>query len=314
MATLTKTLTTSRTRSYSLSLVSAKPSPLLNLPAELVLDILESVLSGIRPSALSTISKVISRFVDIILYRTVVLHSKESLILFHRTTLSRSPAFFASHVKKMVVSYKPQNAVNYHRAQRAIAVCGGVRSLVLSMWFGADCLASVMEGRTDGGVSEIILQSPDGIEAPVHCPQKDLQLPDTLSDSISHLRICEPGEGWTSPEDTLLPFGSLRNLTHLQLSRRTNSNTDNDLKFQIQVRNILQTHPTLCALAVVIYPQMWAPDDEDVCESDIWDMMREVVAQDVRLILVQGKNDDWGKQWRNSRSDVGRKFWADFSK
>ncbi|KAJ4483512.1 hypothetical protein J3R30DRAFT_3449110 [Lentinula aciculospora] len=316
MATLTTTLTAYRTRRFSLSLVSAKPSPLLNLPAELVLDILESVLSQVKPSTLSTISKVISRFVDIILYRTVVLHSKESLILFHRTTLSRSPAFFASHVKKLVVAYKPHNAVNYHRAQRSIAVCGGARSLLLSMWFGSDCLASVMEGRTDGGVSEITLHSTDGIEAPIYLPaqnQKELQLADIVSDSITHLRICEPGEVWVSPEDTLLPFGALLNLTHLQLSRRTNSNSDNDLIFQLQVRSILQTHPALSVLAVVIYPQLWAAD-EDVSESDIWVMMHQVAEQDGRLRLVEGKNDDWATQWRNGGSNVGSRFWADLSK
>ncbi|KAJ3784878.1 hypothetical protein GGU10DRAFT_356441 [Lentinula aff. detonsa] len=314
MATLTTTLTaTSRARRFSLSLISAKPSPLLNLPAELVLDILESVLLETKPSALSIISKVISRFVDIIIYRTVVLHSKESLTLFHRTTLSRSPGFFASHVKKLVVSYQPHNEVNYFRAQRVIAVCGGIRSLVLPMWFGTDCLASVMEGRTDGGLSEIIIQSPDGMIAPFECLHKNSQLADTISDSITHLRICEPGGGWTSPKEILHPFGALRNLTHLQLSRRANANSDNDLKFQEQVRSILQTRPALCVLAVVFYPQLWVAD-EDVRESDIWAMMREVAEQDGRLLLVQGKNDDWENQWRSTNSDAGRRFWAELLK
>ncbi|KIK67521.1 hypothetical protein GYMLUDRAFT_55274 [Collybiopsis luxurians FD-317 M1] len=305
--TVTPVPKSSRPRRFSLSLVSAKPSPLLNLPAELVLEILELVLADTKPSVLSTISRAISLLVDIILYRTVVLHSKESVTLFHRTTLSRPPAFFNSHVKKLVVSYKPQNGVSYERAQRAIAVCTGARSLILSMWFGADCLTSIMEKRADGGVSEITLQSPDGIQIP-HAICKPSQLADSASESVSHLRISEPGEGWTSPEEILRAFGTLPNLTHLQLSRRVNSNVENDQKFEEQVRSILLTRPTLCTLAVVMIPQSWAPD-ENVEESDIWDMMRQVAELDSRLVLVKGELGDWGKQWRHADSKTGRSFW-----
>ncbi|KAF5393372.1 hypothetical protein D9757_000503 [Collybiopsis confluens] len=311
--TITTVSTKSRPRRFSLSLVSAKPSPLLNLPAELVIDILELVFAQTKPSVLSTISKAISLLVDIVLYRTVVLHSKESLVLFHRTTLSRSPAFFDSHVKKLVVSYKPQNVVTYERAQRAISVCTGVRSLVLSMWFGAACLTSIMGQRADGGVSEITLQSTDGIQTGPHSskPSSDLQLADSASDCISHLRIAEPGEGWTSPEEILRPFGALRNLTHLQLSRRVNSNVENDIKFENQVRSILRTRPTkLSTVAVVIFPQSWAQDD-DVEESDIWDTMNRVAELDQRLVLAQGKVEDWGKQWRHADSVTGRGFWKE---
>lgn len=300
MATLTTTVSQTRPRRFSLSLVSARPSPLLKLPAELVLDILELSLSETKPSTLAIISKVISCFVDIILYRTVVLHSKESITLFHRTTLSRPVSFFASHVKKLVVSYKPQNLINFQRAQQAISVCGGARSLVLSMWFGMDCLASIMQGRADGGVSEVILHSPDGMA--MESLRKNLPL-DTHSDSVTHLRVCEPGEGWTAPDDILRSFGTLRGLTHLQLARRINSNVDNDRKFEEQVRTILQTRPTLAILAVVIYPQPWAPE-EDVSESDIWGTMREVAEQDSRVVLSQGKIEDWGKSGQSDRD-----FW-----
>jgi len=314
MATLTTTFsqtTTSRPRRFSLSIVTSKPSPLLNLPAELVLDILELVLSKTKPSTLTTISKAISRLVDIVLYRTVVLHSKESITLFHRTTLSRPQAFFDNHVKKLVVSHKPKNAVVLQRVQRAISVCGGVRSLVLSTWFGIDCLASVMEGRTDGGVSEIILQAPDGIDSPLACTLKD----DPLSDSVTHLRICEPGEaGWTAPKDILNHFGLLRNLTHLQLSRRINSNLDNDRNFEAQVCDILETRPNLGMLVVVIYPQMWSAEEDDVCASDIWAMMSDVAEKDERLVLVPGKIEDWGMEWRHAETRTGAQFWAEAAK
>jgi len=82
MATITTIRSQTRRRRFSLSLVS-RPTPFLNLPAELVLDILELALSETKPSTLTTLSKVISYFVDIILYRTVVLHSKECITLFH---------------------------------------------------------------------------------------------------------------------------------------------------------------------------------------------------------------------------------------
>jgi len=322
--TFTTTTTVStrlRPRRFSLSLVSAKPSPLLNLPAELIIDILELVLAQTKPSVLTTISRAVSLLVDVILYRTVVLHSKESVVLFHRTTLSRSPAFFDSHVKRLVITYKPQNVVTCERAQRAISVCTGARSLVLSMWFGADCLTSIMSQRADGGASEITLQSTDGIQTGPYTPSSskssssDSQLADSASECITHLRICEPGEGWTSPEEILQPFGALRNLTHLQLCRRANSNSENDVKFEEQVRFILRTRPTtLSTLAVVIFPQPWVQDDDDdggVKESDIRVMMSRVAELDQRLVLVQGKNEDWGKQWRHADSLTGRGFWKE---
>jgi len=297
MATITTIRSQTRRRRFSLSLVS-RPTPFLNLPAELVLDILELALSETKPSTLTTLSKVISYFVDIILYRTVVLHSKECITLFHRTTLSRPPTFFASHVKKLVVSYKPQNLISLQRAQQAISVCRGAPKLILSMWFGMDCLASPMR---DGGVSELVLYSPNGMAT--ESPRKNF--PDSLGDSITHLRVCEPGEGWTAPEEIMCAFGSLRGLTHLQLARRINSNVENDRKFEEQVRAILQTRPSLSTLAVIIYPQPWAAE-EDVCESDIWTAMRELSEQDGRLFLGQGKIEDWGKY----ESEVDRNFWT----
>jgi F-box-like len=77
------------------------------LPNELILDILElAVLDGKKTAlTLAVVCKRISQLMDFILYRTIVLSSPESIALLLRTVKARHNSFFASHVRKLVVTY-----------------------------------------------------------------------------------------------------------------------------------------------------------------------------------------------------------------
>lgn len=77
------------------------------LPNELLLDIVE--LAGLEGSKtileLALVCKRLSQLVDAVLYRTIILSSPESIFLLHATVQSRHASFFASHVKKLAVTY-----------------------------------------------------------------------------------------------------------------------------------------------------------------------------------------------------------------
>ncbi|KAL0571551.1 hypothetical protein V5O48_010412 [Marasmius crinis-equi] len=289
--TTTMTLTYARPRRLSLSLLAPRtPPPLLNLPAELVLDILELCLKENRPSTLTVVCKAISGFVDAILYRIVVLDSRETVNLFHRTTLSKPPTFFATHVKKLVLAYNPSvDSIQFRRVLDIVAPCSGLRSLVLPSGYEKPAIQSILHALSSDGLAEILIHSHQGLRTfDAGTTRLDYTLP------VTHLRVCEPGDGFVAPCSLLSAFGSLPRLSHLQLARRINSNEDNDQVFVDDVVHILETRPELTMLVVSIFPLSWSPTPQaSVIESSIWDMLQKLSKRDKRLLVRLGEYKEW---------------------
>lgn len=99
------------------------------LPNELILDILELAASEGRKTTLTLalVCKRLSQLVDSVLYRTIILSSPQSISLLLSTVQSRHPSFFASHVKKLVVTYSQDTG--FHQLMQR----GYVLWLVLSV-------------------------------------------------------------------------------------------------------------------------------------------------------------------------------------
>ncbi|KAJ7935150.1 hypothetical protein B0H13DRAFT_2472974 [Mycena leptocephala] len=100
-----------RTRALSLALISAyKTAPLLDIPTELGLEILELGLTSTTFSTLAAVSKAFSALIASILYRHVVLDSLETMSYFYRTTKSKSPDFLDTHIKTLAVTIELRRA------------------------------------------------------------------------------------------------------------------------------------------------------------------------------------------------------------
>ncbi|KAK1225728.1 hypothetical protein PQX77_011348 [Marasmius sp. AFHP31] len=307
----TITVTCTRPRRLSLSVVASRtPPPLLNLPAELVLDILELCLKDNKPSTLAILCKAVCSFVDAILYRTVVLESRETINLFHRTTLSKSPTFFATHVKKLVLAHNPSaESIQFRRILDIVSPCTGLRSLVLPSGYEKPAIQSIMRSVRSDGLAEILIHSNQGLRTfDADATRPDYTLP------VTHLRICEPGDGFVAPCSLLSAFGSLPRLSHLQLSRRINSNEDNDEVFVDDVAHILQTRPELTMLVVSVFSLPWTPAPaSDVTESSIWAMLDDLAKRDRRLLVRKGEYKEWNVERdgvRRARLGEGSDFWV----
>ncbi|THV05154.1 hypothetical protein K435DRAFT_816704 [Dendrothele bispora CBS 962.96] len=294
MSTITVTKTQTRSRSFSLSLVSARVPPLLRLPSELVLDILELALSETKPKVLATVSKAVSSYVETIVYRTVVLDSKDTINLFHRTTLSKSSNFLACHVKKLVLTWgPPSKTVQFTRLLDIVAACTGLCALVLPSGYDVDTIATILRAHRGNTLSEMIVHSHEGVSLLSMFYPNTMKVDySTRASSITHLRICETSSGWVAPREMLDMFGTLPQLTHLELPRRIHANEDNDATFLEDIRAILRTRPFMKMLAVSVFPQSWSPP-QDVCESSIWEMLSALRSEDrsAREALRESESD-----------------------
>lgn len=320
MSVLTYTTVTPPRRLRALSLVAARTPPLLNLPNELVIEILELSLRQSRPSSLAIISKAISTFIETILYRTVVLHSKDAVALFHRTAQTKSKTFLATYVKKLVVTWNIMpHSLTSDQLWEIMAACVGLRSLILPSGYHPLSVASILRSPDRDGLCELTLQAYDeedelGRCTSMHYLPFESTTAATNEASLTHLRICEPSVGWSSPSCILESFGPLPHITHLQLSRRINANEENDLIFMEDVRDILHCRTGLKVLIVTIFKyQSWG--DWDVVEdSSIWQMMRSIAEQDPRLLLIQGSYGEWMDPYLGSKHfapfDASSNFWA----
>ncbi|KAL0571624.1 hypothetical protein V5O48_010331 [Marasmius crinis-equi] len=294
------------------SLASSVPPPLLSLPTELVLSILELCIERSRQNTLAVVCKAVSRFVDAILYRTVILDSRETIYLFHQTTLSKPPSFFANHVKCLNLSYNPpSNSVQFHRLQDIITSCSGMRSLVLPPGYEQRGIQATLHALRSDELADIVIHSLEGPQATKTdsiASRTHLHFPAL---PVTHLRVCEPGNVFIAPCSLLSTFGSLPRLSHLQLSRRINANAYNDQVFIDDVVRILRTRPELKMLVVCVFPQRWTPlaQSDAVAESNIWNMLREISEQDCRLSVRGGKNTKW-KAGYDGVGEISSKFWV----
>src|ERR1700742_3808075 len=80
---------------------SPTPSALSMLPTEIVIYIFELAASQHKPTAaaLARTCRLVREWVETILYRTVVLHTKAQSELFERTVRSKDPTFFEMYLK-----------------------------------------------------------------------------------------------------------------------------------------------------------------------------------------------------------------------
>lgn len=276
-----------RSRALSLSLrATCRPSSLLAIPDELILDILELAILQCKPSTLAVISKAISAHIDYIIYRTVVLGDLKTVHLFAWTTRRKTRSFMAGHVKSLAVTLAPEQ---YQRGSRTliseiIAACTGVRKLTVPSCHHPISIPSVL-ARHDG-LLELTIQSYDEAHTSNY---PDLTL------SPTHLRFCEPSDAWCSPLSMLELFGALPDLRYLELTRRADANEENDAVFYGDILHILDTSPRLKLVVIRIFPQSWWTTEHlpAVTGSNIWALMHNVVEHDARAILLQGKYGEW---------------------
>jgi hypothetical protein len=283
-----------RARALSLALIAAsKTAPLLDIPTELGLEILELGLTHTTFSTLAAVSKAFSALIASILYRHVVLDSLETMSYFYRTTKSKSPDFLDTHIKTLAVTIEPWRFTPAARREleSIIAACTGIRAVsVTRPGILAQSLSHLRPHYTFP--SEVTIQAFDAI-TPFEWECSDGATPPCpaahLSSSLTHLRISEPGDTWHSPLSILAFFGSTPHLTHLSLARRMDANTDNDQVFVDEVSVLLASRANLRMLVVRIFPAQWPyyfDPTVTAVDSSIWAALESVAAADTRLILV----------------------------
>lgn len=137
---------------------------------------------------------------------------------------------------------------------------------------------------------------------------------------------------FVSPSSFLSVLGPLPHLTHLHLNRRASANEDNDIAFVQDCEDVLRQREGLKMLVVSVflpfYYSMTAPAlpavaggaDEDAemhevneekareatmerecVESSLWKMLQELKAKDERLVIIQGQEGAWRKEWEGVR-------------
>ncbi|KAF8891793.1 hypothetical protein BD779DRAFT_1468715 [Infundibulicybe gibba] len=301
--TFTRVQAETSRRPRALSLIAARSSPLFNIPAELVLDILESAIIESGPTLLASVSKSIRAFIELIIYRNVVLHTPYSTLLFCRTIAEKPAAFAANHVKRLAITWNPDQCHASPHLGNALRLCTGLRSLSVPSCLRPVDISFFKHTASHDGPSEITIQCYDINESQAIAPFVN------ISRTISHLRICEPSDGWYSPATILASFGLLPDLTHLQLPRRTNANEDNDAIFVEDVESILQTRPLLKMLVISIFVQ----EPASIADSNIWTLLLPLRMRDPRLTLLVGKYDEWTEglgEFPAFRRSITYDFWS----
>ncbi|KAJ7772113.1 hypothetical protein DFH07DRAFT_216502 [Mycena maculata] len=270
----------------------AQRAPLLDVPTEIGLEILELALIA-TPSAaatLATVSKRFSALVANIIYKTVILGSLEAIALFNRTVRSKPAIFLETHVRTLAItcssSYDTKARV---QLEEIVAACTGVRILAIPR---PGILTSALISRTRP--AQLIIQNFDACTPFEWDPLFD-QAPESpaahLSTPLTHLRICEPGIVWHSPGSTLDFFGPLPHLTHLALARSISPEPNfNDRVFVQEICTILASRAGLKMLVVSIYPARWPKPTRAACSlcshSCLCKALIRVSETDKRLVLL----------------------------
>ncbi|KAF5317162.1 hypothetical protein D9611_004020 [Ephemerocybe angulata] len=336
---------TPRSRAHSISLTANTRGLRLNhLPSELVMSIIEVALTDTKPSILASLSKGIHILLNHVIYRTVILSSARAIVSFHRTATG-SPKL-SSLVKKLAVTWdgwdwpdlsqKPVPAF-----KRRFWSNGFSRKVYLNAIKRRRMLAGILRHPLDSQISEVVEACKNihalDLSALNHIPNltshhhlKEVTSPlfidepstenfAACADNITHLRFTEPNEyGWIGPRKMLERFGNPTNLSHLQLSRRTGANMDNDGKFVNQVADILVTYPKLQVVAISVFKEFsWSNNDSSISsleESHIWKQLLELKGADERVLLIEGKRNEWRKEFGDflPSDSIDCRFWQRF--
>lgn len=284
MSTTTTTVTVQpRMRSFSLSLIS-RQSRLIDLPLELLFEIIHFALLESKASALSTIAKHITKTVNTILYRAVILDNIHRASLFLRT--AKSNHSLLQHIRHFSVTAPDLTHQCWADIRSVLPHSKGLLSLALHNGEDLSAFASATSEGELSALSSITIRQYSDL--PVIALVHDEHTPSP----ITHLRICEPSPVWHSPATIMSSFGCPQVLSHVQLSRRVRGNADNDEIFVSEVKEILQDYPELKTVVVSLFPPGWSAHTEDfvIEQTRIGSMLQGI---DARLSVVKGKFDCW---------------------
>ena len=272
-----------------------------NLPAEIIILILELALSNNRPRHLALTSQLIRHFVNMIVYRTVVLDTLHTITLFHRTASCKRSLHLLAHVKSLVVTVKPEHFTSSAGQQlgQIIAHCPSLCEVAIASSCQIKISPSIFFPYFDGP-SDLTIQSFDSLIGSEPLSSEDL-LPAYFSNSLTHLRICEPSDRWQSPLSIVASLRNVPNLTHLQLARRVGSNKDNDAIFTEEVAHLLATRKKLKMVVISIFGGSTKMSSEALRKSNIWMMVSRLEALDPRIVVLKGELGKWKKEWKDVR-------------
>ncbi|KXN87489.1 hypothetical protein AN958_08794 [Leucoagaricus sp. SymC.cos] len=299
--TSTVSLAVARKRALSLSLLGKhSPSLLHDLPAEIIIHILELALQNDHPKDLALISQIIQHFVNIIIYRTIVIDTPHTTTLLYRTASFRHSSHLLTHVKRLAITWEPEYFTSSAEQQlrQIIAHCPSLRTIAVPSPCQINISPSVILPKHDGP-SDLTIQSFDDFSGSDPLSSDLPLLPTYFSTSLTHLRICEPGNTWQSPLSMITSLNGAPSLTHLQLARRTDSNEDNDVIFTEEIAHLLATRKNLKVVIVSIFGGLMRASSEAIRESSIWMLVSKLRDADSRVIVVEGELGKWREDWKD---------------
>lgn len=229
--------------------------------------------SSINRSSIQTllcVCKPLTHLVKTLIYHNVVLHSPEAMERFTRTVMEMSQRkqgqdFLRQTVRGLVILCTPSSVSSsasfaatffaftrpsrvtdewdlmVQRLKTIVGGCKGLKMVALPGPWRFPVRRAINEVlRGSPSVEEIILQS---MYEPLTDSKKTTPSISALeSPGPTRLRVCEPGDVWSSPLQTIAAMGVSADgagLEHLHLARRIDANEDNDVVFVDEVVEIL---------------------------------------------------------------------------
>ncbi|XP_006461263.1 hypothetical protein AGABI2DRAFT_192792 [Agaricus bisporus var. bisporus H97] len=277
-------------------------SPLHDLPSEIIIHIIECALCNDRPSDLALISPIIRHFVNTTIYRTVALGTSHIVTLLHRTAVSPRSSFLLTHVKRLAITCGHGYIASCDTEQRfrqIISKCPGLRSLAIPSLRQVNISPSVIS--SSDGPSDLTIRTFEDISDTFPLNSKPQSPHALFSSSLTHLRICEPGDTWQSPLSIIAAFHGAPNLTHLQLARRADSNKNNDIIFVDHIAQLLSSRKSLKKVVITIFggPSRLTPYVSR--ESGIWMLVSKLQEFDSRVVVVEGELGKWSEGWKDTK-------------
>lgn len=144
---------------------------------------------------------------------TVVLESPKDIALFHRIIHSKPrPIFFTDQA--MVVTCVHNDSSPEYQILDTLAACAGLGVLVFPSSHRPFTISSRCSYDRDRPHPSS-LRHRQSVVPPLI----------TNSNSLTHLRFCEPSNVWRLPSSSLVSFGPLPHLSRFQFSRRADANS-----------------------------------------------------------------------------------------